>query len=213
MGNKTNRRLIYIVVCLLVAANFIYFVPSAEIHDIKNPLSSVFENINGWKNVHDTVIQQNFVTALDLDDYLFRNYSKDHQVVSLYVGYYRSTLKVGAAHSPLVCFPGQGWEISAPVKVDAESESGKIKAEKLIVKKGQQHELLLYWFQSYDRTSRGTFMQKVNNFWARLNSKPEDNAFVRVSVPIRENNTEGALDNAVEFVQDFYPHFLRYIKN
>lgn len=212
MGYKVNGRLIYIFICLLVTAFLINFKPSADIHDIKEPLSQVFVAVNGWKNVSDADMQQDIIDALDLDDYLFRTYSKDGRVVSLYVGYYRTAAKVGAAHSPLVCFPGQGWEISTPEKVDAYSESGKINVEKLIARKGRQHELLLYWFQSYDMTSSGTFWQKVHNFWARLNSRPEDNAFVRVSVPIQDDNNEAALKTAVDFIQDFYPHFLRYIK-
>lgn len=212
MGYKANGRLIYIFACLFLASFLIYFKQSANIHDKKESLSNVFVNVNGWKYISDTNMQKNIVEALELDDYLFRTFRKDQRVVSLYVGYYRTATKVGAAHSPLVCFPGQGWEISLPEKVNAISDSGKINAEKLIIKKGRQHELILYWFQSYDMTSSGTFLQKVHNFWARLTSKSEDNAFVRVSVSIRNGNNEDALKTAINFIQDFYPNFLRYIK-
>lgn len=212
MGYKINGRMIYIVVCLMAAAAFIHFIPSAENIEKKESLSSVFTSIDGWKNVRDADMQQEIINALELDDFLFRTYSKDTRFVSLYVGYYHTASKVGAAHSPLVCFPGQGWEITKPKKFSADFLNGKINAEILVVKKGRQHELLLYWYQSHDLTSSGTFLQKIQTFWGRLTSKPEDNAFVRVSVSIQNKNTEKALNTAVEFIQDFYPHFLSYIK-
>jgi EpsI family protein len=212
MGYKANGRLTYILICLLATACLVYLKPSQNTSDAKEPLDKVFQNVSDWKSVRNTELQKNVIDALELDDYLFRTYSKDQRMVALYIGYYRTSTKIGAAHSPLVCFPGQGWEISVPEKVDAELASGKINAEKLIAKKGVHHELLLYWFQSYDMTSSGTFFQKVNNFWARLTSRPEDNAFVRVSVAIRDDNNDEALQTAIDFIRDFYPRFIRHIK-
>ena len=211
MGYRTNGRLIYITACLLIAAFFIYFRPPAETHDSKIPLSRAFSSFDGWKSIGDVNMQQGIVDALELDDYLFRSYSNDRSVVSLYIGYYSTTAKVGAAHSPLVCYPGQGWEISVPQKINVRKEEGTVNVEKLLVRKGRQRELLLYWFQSYDMTSKGTFWQKVHNFWARLNSNPEDNAFVRISVSIQGDNIDAAYITATDFIQDFYPRFLRYI--
>ena len=204
---KANGRLIYVVLCLAIAAFFIYFRPPAETHDIKIPLSQAFSMVGGWKTIGDASMQQDIVDALELDDYLFRSYTNDQRVVSLYIGYYRSAAKVGAAHSPLVCFPGQGWEISVPQKVNFRQEEETVNLEKLLVRKGQQRELLLYWFQSYDMTSSGTFWQKVQNFWARLNSNPADNAFVRVSVAIEGESVEAAYQTAIDFIGDFYPLF------
>ena len=208
---KANGRLIYVVLCLAIAAFFIYFRPLAETHDIKTPLSKAFSSVDGWKTIGDANMQQGIVDALELDDYLFRSYTNEQSVVSLYIGYYRSASKVGAAHSPLVCFPGQGWGISIPQKIVFVQEGETVNMEKLLVSKGRQRELLLYWFQSYDMTSSGTFWQKVQNFWARLNSNPADNAFVRVSVSIEGESVDAAYKTATDFIGDFYPRFLGYI--
>ena len=207
-----NGRLLYIVGCLLFAAFIIYFRPPAETHGIKTPLSQAFSSVDGWKSIGDVNMQQGIVDTLELDDYLFRSYSNDHSVVSLYIGYYRTAAKVGAAHSPLVCFPGQGWEISIPQKFKVELKGVTVNVEKLLVRKGRQRELLLYWFQSYDMTSSSTFRQKINTFWSRLNSNPEDNAFVRVSVSVHNDDNDAVLKSAVDFIDDFFPSFLRYIK-
>lgn len=213
MGFKTGGRLIYIIVCLLIAGGFVHFRPYPEANLSREKLSEVLSRFGGWESVDEIGMQENLITALELDDYLFRSYKKNGIVVTLYVGYYYTTSKIGAAHSPLVCFPGQGWEVSAPQNATIKTTAGTIRAEEMIVKKGRQQELLIYWFQSYDMTSSGTFLQKVNNFHARLNSDPEDNAFVRVSISVQDNQTQPASQAAMAFVQDFYPVFLNYIKS
>ena len=197
--------------CLLVVAVFIYSRPSAMIPENKISLSEAFVSFGGWNDIGDIRMQQEIVDALELDDYLFREYRHDIQKITLYIGYYLTSSKLGGAHSPLVCFPGQGWKTSTPENVSIPSKDGRINAAKLIVSKGQNKQLLLYWFQAYDKTSGGTFRQKINNYWARLNAKPQDNAFVRISVLIQDDNYDAAYQTAVRFLQAFYPNFLQYI--
>jgi EpsI family protein len=211
MGCKANGRLIYVLGCLLIAAFLIHFKPTAHTRDIERPLSLEFAKIDGWKYFNDIEMSRDIIEVLQLDDYLFRSYSNNNSIVSLYVGYYRTSDKLGAVHSPLVCYQGQGWEISAPKKNDVRSKSGIVNAETLIARKGQQQELIVYWYQASDMTSRGTFWQKINNFWAQIKSKSEANAFIRVSVSIKEENISDASIVAERFIRDFYPQFLRYI--
>ena len=151
--------------------------------------------------------------SLLLDDYLYRNYVNGDRVVSLYIGYYLTTQKVGAAHSPLVCFPGQGWMLSKAQSLTVATSRGDIQLEKMIAAKGGHRELLLYWFQSYDRSSSGTLMQKVNNFLSRFQDNREDNAFVRVTVPLSGAPENDALKDGIDFIKAFYPTFLSYVKS
>lgn len=211
MGYRQNARLINIIACLCFAVFFIHFKSSSENPNPKEPLNRVFADVDEWKGIEDVVLETEIVDSLGLDDYLFRNYRNGLDMVSLYIGYYRTTGKIGAAHSPLVCFPGQGWEVSTPRQATMKTTAGDINVEELVAQIGTHRELLLYWFQSYDMTSRGTFYQKIKSFWARVNSKPEDNAFVRVSVPIRDGNTVESYQKAVNFIQRFYPEFHAYI--
>lgn len=211
MGFKVSGRIIYAFACLAFAAYFVYFVSPSAAPRPKAPLKEAFSDIGRWKMTEDVHMEDRLVEALELDDYLFRSFSMGDTSISLYIGYYRSAGKVGAAHSPLVCFPGQGWEISIPGTFPLGTERGKIHAERLIIEKGRHRELLFYWYQSYDRTSGGSFRQKIDNLWTRMKGKPEDNAFVRVSVPVQDDDLEEAGRQAAEFIQDFYPKFHHYI--
>ena len=211
MGHKASWRIIYVTIGLLVAAVLIYSRPAALEPENKVLLSKEFKSFGGWNGIDDVKMQKDVLDALELDDFLFREYSNDNRIATLYIGYYLTSNKLGAVHSPLVCFPGQGWEISKPENVTIAWKSGRIGAQKLVVSKGQYKQMLLYWYQAYDMTSGGTLRQKINNYWARLNSKPQDNAFVRVSVLIQDDNYDAAYQTAMHFVQSFYPDFLQYI--
>lgn len=213
MGPQTLRKIVYVVICLTVASYFVHFRSTDAASTPKPPLSRFFADIADWEGIGEVDLEPDIVETLDLDDYLFRSYRKDDSIVSLYIGYYRTTGKIGAAHSPLVCFPGQGWEISPPEQEVLPTGAGPIRLEKLVARKGGHRELLVYWFQSYDKTSSGTFWQKVNNFRSKVRSLPEDNAFVRVSLPVHGDDSGQAYLTAIRFIETFYPQFNAYITN
>lgn len=211
MGRSFHRRLIYTFICFLVVACIIYFNPSDNSFSVKEPLNLVFYDFAEWKPLHENELSEEVASSLSLDDYLFRSYNKNGKVVTLYIGYYRTADKIGAAHSPIVCLPGQGWEISSPKKLRIEVGEKIINSETIISNKGRQKELIVYWFQSDEKTSRGTFQQKINNFLSIMEGGGAENAFIRVSVPIENNNVEDSISTIENFIFDFYPHLLKYI--
>ena len=75
-------------------------------------LDEAFSSIGPWSTLEVLGFDQKIVDALQLDDYTHRTYSNGEDTVWVYVGYYLTDRSIGAAHSPLVCYPGQGWLIS-----------------------------------------------------------------------------------------------------
>lgn len=213
MGRTIKKRLIYTLACFLIAACIVYLNPPDDSFSIKEPLNLTFSNIEGWEPLDVTDLSKSIIDSLYLDDYLFRSYTKNGKVVTLYIGYYRKSDKIGAAHSPLVCLPGQGWEITLPQKVRIKVGEEFINSEKLISKKGSQQDLIIYWFQSNEETSSGTFKQKINNLIARIKGGGSENAFIRVSVSIKNDNVDDAFLSIEKFICDFYPILLKYITN
>lgn len=213
MGSSKSRALIFMILCMATAAILLHARSSSYEVLPKPPLAQVMAVVPGWSIEGEIPLDEEIVKALDLDDYLYRTYTKDGAYLSLYIGLYRTAKKVGAAHSPLVCFPGQGWEISKPDGMQLETAGGTIYLADMTATKGRQKELLLYWFQARDKTSRGTFQQKLNNFMEGLHRGPTDNAFVRVSIPISETDIEKQRLAAFDFIRSFYPSFLSHIIN
>lgn len=178
------------------------------------PLSQTVNNIKGWENTGVTNFGKNIVEALELDDYVNQTYFQGNKTVSLYIGYYNTAKKVGAAHSPLVCFPGQGWVVSKAEDKSINIKKYTLNLKSMIVSKGKRKELILYWFQAYDKTSSGTFLQKVYTLQSKFFQHREDNAFVRVIIPMTDGKSkEYAFQTGIEFIEIFYPDFVKYITN
>lgn len=185
--------------------------PSSKASKKQIPLRQVLSDIKGW-NVQVIPLDEKIVGILLLDDYINQKYSKDDKTVSLFIGYYFTADKLGAVHDPLACFPGQGWVISNSEKRTLRIDEDDLQFVSMIVTKGQEKELILYWFQAFDKTSTGTFLQKANALWSRMLYAKEDNSFVRISIPIKGQSIEKAFKTGVEFIKAFFRLFLEYVK-
>lgn len=167
-------------------------------------------NIKGWNTGEHIVLDSEIVKTLDLDDYANQYYFNTTGRVFLYVGYYFTTEKLGAPHSPLVCFHGAGWNISKKQKRSRDIGGHQLDFVSTIVTRGKERQLLLYWFQAFDKTFPGTFFQKLYAFWTKWLHQREDNAFVRVSLPVQEAAPDAAMRTGMAFIEAFYPVFLEY---
>jgi len=108
VGNGKEKQLTILAVLLLLTGVLAYW--STDSVKVVKPadLQATFGPVPGYKAVEFSPLDAQTFSFLDLDDYTQTRYGKDGKSVSLYIGYYFSLDKVSAAHSPLVCFPGQG---------------------------------------------------------------------------------------------------------
>ena len=209
------RKVIILVICFTLTSVLIYWQPSSKAVQKNIPLSQALSDIKGWKNDGLTPLDPRIVKSLELDDYVNQTYSNGNNTISLYIGYYLTTKKVGAAHDPLVCFPGQGWVLSNIKKGELNLNSepgGAISYSTMITQRNAEKQLIIYWFQSCDKTNSNTLSQKIASFFQRIYKNREDNAFVRVSIPIKTQYKQEAFITGTNFIKAFYPVFLEYIK-
>jgi EpsI family protein len=208
-----NSKTAILSICFLIVAAFVHATPKPSIVIPALSLNDSLGFLDGWKE-SKIPIQDEIVKSLELDDYLYRFYQQGSDGVSLYIGYYYSKRKLGAADSPLVCIPGSGWKISNLRKIQHAKEGTIQYPEEMSVmriEKGETKELVVYWFQAYDRATSDTFRQKVATLIQKVRKGKEANAFVRIIVPIRDGGEQEAYDVARKFIQAFYPRFLDYI--
>lgn len=215
MGHTPQQRIILVLILLvLTGISLRYVVSEEDKHVHENALMDKLVGMEGWSAGPESPIGPNIQKELQLDEYVNRQFFNDSRSVFLYVGYYHTAKKVGAAHDPLVCFPGQGWKLgdrTESVLADNEPFSGQIRYASMVAEKGADMQLLLYWFQSYDVACSNTLSQKIWLLWKKLKGDRTDNAFVRITVPMRDENVEKARQTALDFTRRFYPVFLEYV--
>lgn len=213
MGQASYSRISIILICFLIVGAFIYRQIPSHIFEKQISLNQALSNLEGWKKNSNFNLDQKVVDALELDQYLSQSYTNGKVNISLFVGYYLTAKKIGAIHSPLVCYPGQGWVISDVTQKFVKVNDDKIDFTVMIVNKGQEKDLVIYWFQAFDKTSNGTFFQKILLFWSKFFHSREDNAFVRVSISLNSLTTESSYDQGIKFINAFYPRFVEYIRS
>ena len=177
-------------------------------------LKDVVHNIDGWKFIRHIPLEVSIQNLLKQDDYIYNQYIQGNNVITLYIGYYFKRTNIGAAHDPLVCFPGQGWKLSARKHGQIELPNiGKIiNYTSMVAKRGESKEQLLYWFQASEFAVPDTFQQKIASFKSTLQGKKGESAFVRITCSLRED-TDDCTKDLRDFSTSFYPHFLEYITN
>lgn len=215
MGQIKNFKILFLIICFLATGALLHLQTESTPSVKKEKLNQALEEISDWKISGLSPLEPKIVTALELDDYVFQTYSNGNENISLYIGYYLSGKKVGAAHDPLVCFPGQGWELSdmATGTMELKPSGTAVKYSTILAKRGLEKTFILYWFQSYDQTNSGTFFQKISLLKGKLLNKGEDNAFVRLSIPLGTKTPQECKAEISSFVRDFYPIFLEFIKD
>ncbi len=168
--------------------------------------------IGEWKGGRDQ-LDQRVYDILGLEDYILADYvHPSRKLVNLYVGFYQSQKEGDLIHSPKNCMPGAGWNITKtsiePVIIDDKGTT--IKAIKLLLEKGSEKQVVLYWFQSRGRIISSEYWQKI---WLVVDSifkQRTDGAFVRLISRVSEDE-EQALDTLKSFARQVFPHLKAYL--
>jgi exosortase D (VPLPA-CTERM-specific) len=139
----------------------------------------------GKSNVLEGDIQK----ALGANEYLLVDYSSTHgsPPVNLLVSYYASQTNGSGMHSPEVCIPAGGWEVSrwGQFNVNLENPTfGQLNVNRAIIQKGQSKQLVYYWFEQRGRHVTSDYWAKAYTVWDSINRGRSDGALVRVVTPI-----------------------------
>jgi EpsI family protein len=211
---QINRVHIWILIICLGATALLVYRQSEAKPSVKPALalSQALARVDGWKSGRAHPLSSVVVEALKLDDYLFQTYSNGSGTVTLYIGYYHTAKKVGAAHDPMVCYSGQGWQLTQIKQGEFQSAGEGVAYSTMVADQEGSKDLILYWFQAHDEAKPNTFSQKVCIFKQKMLGGCENNAFVRITTPLKDQTEDEACKLILTFVESFYPEFLKYIE-
>jgi EpsI family protein len=155
------------------------------------PLTQFPESIGGLKGTH-IGLAADVLKVAAVDDYLNRSYADADRGVGLYVGYYQRQRQGEALHSPLFCLPGSGWQPTATRRVTLESSGGTpATVNELIVERGLDRMMVLYWYQTAYRVTASEYHRKLFLMTDALTTRRTDVALVRVMTRINFRDEAG----------------------
>ena len=210
-----DRRLLAVTGCLVAAAALLGTLTQTEAAVLREPLSSLPARAGSWDLVESSPLDDRVLAVLAVDDYVNRAYRAPGQPwVSLYVGHYKSQRKGQTMHSPLNCLPGAGWEpvergrAWVPAPGIGGASPGRAEINRLVIQKGLDRQLVLYWYQAHGRIVASEYWGKIYTVLDAIRMNRSDGSMVRVIVPFasRDASAEAAAElAALDFVSAILP--------
>ncbi len=153
--------------------------------------------------------------SLGPGEFLFRDYvdSQTRSVASLLIAYFPSQRTRDTIHSPKNCLPGSGWLPASSTRIWITEEGGrKVEVNQVVVQKGGESALVLYWYQSHGRVTPSEYMAKYLLVADAIRMNRSDGALVRITTFLRkEDSIPGAQARARSFAEIVLPLLDSYI--
>lgn len=217
-NNSLNRNMIKnsIVAVLMIGTMIIinFYDTSSNVIVSKKNLDRLPQIIGEFKSTN-IPISKSIDKELNTDIYLFRHYkNSDGKFVTLYIGYYGTRKGGRTGHNPLACYPSAGWAIlkesKAEISIQLNDQFKHYLFNKLIIKKGNQHQLVYHWYQyKGGKVISSGIDQNIYRFKNKIFNNRNEGAFIRLSVNF-ENEMEMNEDLLTKFLKDLFPLIVEY---
>jgi EpsI family protein len=208
-------RLLIVTLLLVGASVVIGRASQAESVPPRESFTTFPMTFDGWNGRSDPPFTQHVLDVLGVDDYLSRTYATaDRKAANLYMGFYEKQREGDTIHSPLNCLPGAGWEPIGKTRVALQTPNGPAEVNELVIEKGIDHQLVLYWYQSHGRVVASEYWGKTYLVLDALRLNRTDGAMIRVIASVGDNVGEGrpkASAVARKFAETIFPMLGKYL--
>jgi exosortase D (VPLPA-CTERM-specific) len=167
---------------------------------------------NSWVGRRQT-LEPDIERVLGADDYILADFIKSGELapVNFLVSYYNSQTSGSGIHSPEVCIPAGGWEVSqwqqAPLNIGQQQFS----VNRAIIQKGQARQLVYYWFDQRGRRLTSDYVAKAYTVWDAASKGRSDGALIRVVTAIDGKDVAGAEARLKRFLEDQLPKIPKFV--
>jgi len=188
-----------------------------EIKPVRASFSAFPMDIGQWHG-KTSLMGEDSLKVLRLSDYILAVYNRGTEApINFYAAYYASQRKGSAPHSPAVCMPGGGWQMTDLTQRSLPSTAipgGDFSYNRAVIRNGEATELVYYWYQERGKRIASEYSAKGYLFSDALLMNRSDGALVRLVTPIVAGETEEAADQRLmEFVAAVVPVLPQYIPN
>ncbi len=186
----------------------------------RDPLALFPEHLGNWRSGMPSRLTPEIEAVLGADDYYSVNFRNQNYLapVSLFIAYYEKQTEGAGIHSPEVCIPAGGWEMSGITRqeialADANGGVSSVPVNRAIIQKGLSRQVVYYWFEARGRKVTNDYIAKALTLFDAVTRSRTDGALVRLLTPIRPGETEAQaeerlrsfLGDTVDVLPQFIP--------
>ena len=170
--------------------------------------------IGAWEG-RPSLLEPDVEHALNVDDYILSDYKKPTgAAVNFYVAYYASQRKGSSPHSPIVCIPGGGWQITqferTSIRIDTLNLT--LPFNRVIIARDNDKQLVYYWFVERNRLIANEYWAKWYLLTDAITRNRTDGALVRLVTSLHTGESEYAADERLQsFLKDLEPRLKAYL--
>jgi EpsI family protein len=203
--SSTTGRLLSLSALLVAGVVVIHASVPETPKTTRTPLSRLPAAVGPWQSAGNIAIDDDSLKVLKADDYVSRFYVRGASAVELFVAYYATQRQGDTMHSPMNCLPASGWEPMSTARIQIPMSAGPaMNANRVVIQKGLDKELILYWYQSHGRTIASEYASKAYLVLDSIRQHRSDAALVRIVTPLTA--PEAVADRAaIDFVQSLRP--------
>jgi exosortase D (VPLPA-CTERM-specific) len=133
--------------------------------------------------------------TLAADDYISLSFSSPQEAVPVefFSAWYFDQTK-GGIHSPEVCLPGGGWEMTSIEAVDIGPQIGQpvgFNVNRAVITKSGLQLMVYYWFDQSGRKVASDYKAKLSLLWSGITENRTDGALVRLTTPVLRGESSG----------------------
>jgi EpsI family protein len=216
-------RLLALTAAFVSCFAVLMFASRGGVIPAREPLERLPFELGDWQGQSAAPLDAKILAALGADDYINRIYrNQNGREASLYIGYHASQRQGDSIHSPMNCLPGTGWQ---PIRSDrlelqdpraAGVDGRRIAVNDVLIQKGEDRQLVLYWYQSQGRVVASEYSAKALLFVDAVRTARTDAALVRIVTPvagIADPAEHEARDAARDLVDHLLPVLDRHLPN
>lgn len=199
LGIGTSKGLIAAaLLCSAVALAFVFWPVSTPVAPQRDSFSAFPRHLGDWSGSAQT-LTPDVAKVLGADDYVNMTYfaATVAQPVNFFVAYYVKQTEGSGIHSPEVCLPTGGWEVSGITthRVDMTGTPyGSFEVTRAVIQQGTVKQLVYYWFEQRGKRMTNDYLVKASVVWDSLTRGRSDGALVRFVTPIGPEETEADAD-------------------
>ena len=200
--NSTSATLRFLVIALMLMATgiFLHYRGGHETIPARQPLATLPTQIDSW-NGFDIPIAQDVLDVLGRGDFLLRTYRSlaPQPSTNLFIAYFPSQHRGETIHSPKNCLPGAGWSPVDSSRIQlALPGHPAFPANRYIIARGEDRELVLYWYQYHGRILASEYAAKFYLVADAIRYNRTDGALVRITTPIVAGETAATAQQRLE---------------
>lgn len=196
-----SRALVVSAILPVICATAWYASPGAKSVVVeREQLVAFSRSFDGWRG-NLSFVEPEIEAVLGADDYLSAHFQnkQENGPVGLFVAYYNSQTEGSGIHSPEVCLPVGGWEVSTwsqkPISfTDSTGNQVSFEVNRAVIQKGLAQQVVYYWLEGRGRRLTSDYVAKAYTVLDQITMSRSDGALVRVITPISKGETEADAD-------------------